>query len=95
SDEPVTTAPQRPRAGASAATSRPAKRGGAAARPAPAPAPNGQPAVNGSEMVYVTPHGRKYHRKDCQYCRNGAEAVTVRDAKARGCTACSRCKPPS
>lgn len=44
--------------------------------------------------VYVTEHGRKYHNKDCQYVRSGGIAVTLKEAKARGCSPCSKCKPP-
>lgn len=45
-------------------------------------------------VVYVTPHGRKYHRRDCQHVRSGATAMSVEEAKKRGYTPCSRCKPP-
>lgn len=44
--------------------------------------------------VYVTQHGRKYHRKDCQYVKGGAIPVTLEEAKAKGYTPCLRCKPP-
>ena len=44
--------------------------------------------------VYVTEHGRKYHNKDCQFVRNGGIAVTLKEARARGCSPCARCKPP-
>lgn len=46
-------------------------------------------------VVYVTPHGRKYHRRDCQHVRSGATAMPVDEAKKRGYTPCSRCKPPA
>lgn len=42
-------------------------------------------------MVYVTPHGKKYHREGCQYLRPGAVALTLAEARARGYTACSKC----
>lgn len=45
-------------------------------------------------IVYVTPHGRKYHRRDCQHVRSGATAMSVEEAKKRGYAPCSRCKPP-
>ncbi len=45
-------------------------------------------------VVYVTPHGRKYHRRDCQHVRSGATAMSVEEAKKRGYTPCTRCKPP-
>jgi endonuclease YncB( thermonuclease family) len=51
-------------------------------------------AEAGGPQVYVTPHGRKYHRADCQYVRNGAKALSLAEAQALGYTPCSRCKPP-
>jgi endonuclease YncB( thermonuclease family) len=72
----------------------------------PEPEPTTRPAALSSKpsgpqqdaaedvLVYVTEHGRKYHRKDCQYVRKGARAVTLKEAKARGCSPCSKCKPP-
>jgi competence protein ComEC len=57
-----------------------------------------QPAAAASAdddtIVYVTEHGKKYHRKDCAYVRNGSSALKLKDARARGCTPCSKCKPP-
>lgn len=44
--------------------------------------------------VYVTERGRRYHRKDCQYVRGGAIAMTLKEAKAKAYTPCLRCKPP-
>lgn len=80
--------------------SRPAYTGAAAGTPAAsqptavaATGPTEQPA--GDEViVYVTRAGRKYHRADCQYVRNGAIAITLKEARARGLTPCSRCNPP-
>jgi endonuclease YncB( thermonuclease family) len=66
-------------------------------RPAAAPTtePSAQAEAAGDEViVYVTEHGRKYHTRDCQYVRNGGMAVTLKEARARGCTPCTRCKPP-
>ncbi len=45
-------------------------------------------------MVYVTPHGRKYHGEDCHYAKSGASAITLAEAHERGLTPCSRCRPP-
>jgi hypothetical protein len=45
-------------------------------------------------MVYVTPHGTKYHTKDCQYVRHNGVEMTLADAKDQGYTPCSRCGPP-
>ncbi len=44
-------------------------------------------------LVHVTQHGKRYHRAECQFARNGT-AVTLREARNRGCTPCTRCKPP-
>ncbi len=69
-----------------------------ASRPAVAPtsAPAAEEQATGDDVVvYVTEHGRKYHTQNCQHVRRGAAAVTLKEAKARGCSQCSRCKPPS
>jgi endonuclease YncB( thermonuclease family) len=69
----------------------------AAATTQPAPQavtrPSGDAQTDGT-IVYVTPHGRKYHRRDCQFVRSGATAISVEEAKKRGYAPCSRCKPP-
>lgn len=54
----------------------------------------GEPRGDDGVLVYVTPHGKKYHRRDCPHVRNGAMALTLREARAKGYTPCSRCKPP-
>jgi micrococcal nuclease len=64
-----------------------------AATPASAPAVE-QPAAGDDVLVYVTAHGRKYHTQNCQHVRHGATAVTLKEARARGLSPCSRCKPP-
>ncbi len=48
----------------------------------------------GEIVVYVTQHGRKYHRKDCQYVKSGAKAISLKEAKQQGLEPCSKCKPP-
>lgn len=54
-----------------------------------------QPAGVGDDvLVYVTKSGKKYHRADCSHVRAGAAAIPLREAKAKGYTPCSRCKPP-
>ena len=69
----------------------------------PASRPTTQPAVQSvaepvaaaeDGLVYVTEHGKKYHRRDCQFVRSGATALTLQEAKARSYTPCARCKPP-
>ena len=44
--------------------------------------------------VYVTPSGRKYHRKSCSSIKgHDTEKLQTWEAKERGYTACSRCNP--
>ena len=76
------------------------------AAPAPAPitparAPDRSPAQYQSDheeagdtspTVYITRTGTKYHRATCQYAKT-ASASTLDQAKARGLTPCSKCKP--
>ncbi len=50
-------------------------------------------AANGKHIVYVTKYGKRYHRKDCQHVRAGAEAITRDEAIKRGLTPCKRCRP--
>jgi len=45
-------------------------------------------------IVYVTDTGKKYHSSGCQYLRKSKHAISLKDAKARGYTPCSRCSPP-
>ena len=44
--------------------------------------------------VYITPHGKKYHRKDCYHLRKNRIPLSLKEAKARGYQPCSHCKPP-
>lgn len=55
-----------------------------------------KPKVNPEDgiVVYITRTGRKYHLGHCSYLRSSKIPVTLREAKKRGCTACSRCRPP-
>jgi len=45
-------------------------------------------------QVYITRTGRKYHLGHCSYLKSSKIPVTLREARERGCTPCSRCKPP-
>jgi len=45
-------------------------------------------------IVYVTRTGTKYHRAGCQHLRQSHIPLTLAEAKERGYTACSVCKPP-
>jgi len=39
--------------------------------------------------VYVSRTGKKYHRAGCRYLRKSKIPISLKDAKARGCTLCS------
>jgi len=47
-----------------------------------------------SQTVYITKTGKKYHRDGCSYLRQSKIEVSLKDAKSRGYTPCSRCNPP-
>jgi hypothetical protein len=57
------------------------------------PAPQQQTETK-SQTVYVTRTGKKYHRDGCRYLRSSRIPVSLKDAKDRGYTPCSVCKPP-
>ncbi len=44
--------------------------------------------------VYVTRTGKKYHRDGCRYLAASKSAISLKDAKAKGYTACKVCRPP-
>jgi hypothetical protein len=52
-------------------------------------------AENGDTLVYITKTGKKYHADGCRSLAKSKTAITLRDAVARGYTACSLCKPPT
>lgn len=47
-----------------------------------------------SSTVYITNTGSKYHRSDCRYLSSSKIAISLGEAKDRGYTPCSVCKPP-
>lgn len=54
------------------------------------------PAVpEGTETVYVTATGTKYHKDGCSSLRRSKTAVSLVDAAASGYGPCSICKPPA
>ena len=61
--------------------------------PAQQPAPQ-QQAQTKEQTVYATKTGKKYHRSTCRYLSKSTIPISLKDAKARGLTACSVCKPP-
>lgn len=46
-----------------------------------------------SQTVYVTRTGEKYHASGCRYLSKSKIETTLADAKEKGYTACSVCKP--
>ena len=44
--------------------------------------------------IYVTKTGAKYHRFGCRYLSKSSIPLTLSEAKSRGLTPCSVCKPP-
>lgn len=47
-----------------------------------------------SIIVYITRTGAKYHRGTCRYLSRSKIAISLQNAKSRGYTPCSVCKPP-
>lgn len=41
--------------------------------------------------VYITEHGKKYHRVGCQYLSDSKITISLDNAEAKGYTPCSRC----
>lgn len=63
--------------------------GGSTVSPSPFPG-----LADGDTVVYITATGSKYHRDGCRYLSQSRIAVTLEEAKARGYTPCSVCRPP-
>ncbi len=40
--------------------------------------------------VWVTPSGKKYHKSTCRYAKD-ASSITLKEARAKGLTACKTC----
>ncbi len=47
-----------------------------------------------TKKVYITPGGKKYHKKNCTYLKKHKTLIDLKKARARGYLPCSRCKPP-
>ena len=58
-------------------------------------APDSVPTVSSGEIVYVTPSGGSYHKKNCSFLANSKTVWerTEAEAVSLGYTACSRCQP--
>jgi micrococcal nuclease len=73
----------------------PERRRPSATAPAAHRSPASRPSAEASDViVYVTRTGRKYHRKGCAHLRKSAIPMRLSEAKRRGYTPCSHCKPP-
>jgi hypothetical protein len=48
-----------------------------------------------AQKVYITKTGAKYHRKDCRYLKYSSFEIDLSEAKERGHTPCSVCRPQS
>jgi len=46
-----------------------------------------------AQTVYVTEGGKKYHMKNCSVVSTGKKGLELNDAKKKGYSACSVCKP--
>lgn len=46
------------------------------------------------QTVYITRTGKKYHRDGCRYLAASKIPISLKDAKAKGYTACKVCRPP-
>ena len=49
-------------------------------------------SVPDDTIVYVTPHGGKYHTSDCSYL-DTYNSMTIKEAERQGYEPCSRCDP--
>jgi competence protein ComEC len=45
-------------------------------------------------IVYITDTGTKYHRENCRSLKKSKYAITLKEAKEKGYTACGICDPP-
>lgn len=48
-----------------------------------------------AQTVFKTPSGEKYHTATCRYVKNVSESMSIEQAKKRGLSPCSQCKPSS
>src|SRR5712692_519380 len=60
------------------------------AQPVPATAQKGS-KNDENRTVYITRTGKKYHGPNCSYLRQSKIPISLKEARKRGYTACSRC----
>jgi hypothetical protein len=53
-----------------------------------------QQAQTKEQTVYITKTGKKYHTATCRYLAKSKIPMSLKDAKAKGYTPCSVCRPP-
>jgi hypothetical protein len=60
------------------------------------PKPGQESGENNADapFVYITKTGKKYHREYCSSLRKSKIEIKLSEAKRRGYTPCSKCKPP-
>jgi len=51
-------------------------------------------AADDDPTVYVTPNGKKYHKKNCKQAAVGKSGIKLSEALLKDITACKLCKPP-
>lgn len=51
------------------------------------------PQNSNNTTVYTTKTGTKYHKSTCSYLKTSNIKISLKDAKAKGLTPCSRCNP--
>jgi competence protein ComEC len=56
--------------------------------------PNVEKKKNEDPIVYITKTGKKYHKDGCSYLRYSKIRIRLSEAKRKGYTPCSKCKPP-
>lgn len=65
----------------------------AATAPPTGATPQSSSKVNADVTVHVTRSGKKYHAAGCTSFAKSDIPMTLAQAKARGYTSCSRCRP--
>ncbi|MCH1983218.1 MBL fold metallo-hydrolase [Ruminococcus sp. OA3] len=51
-------------------------------------------AEQSGAIVHITKTGKKYHNAGCRHLKSSDIEVPLREAKAKGMTPCSKCRPP-
>lgn len=70
----------------------PAKQGQAKAEQTPPKADSKADTDDETRTVYVTRTGKKYHGPNCSYLSRSKIAISLKEARQKGYTPCSRCR---